>query len=296
MTAPPADWPFAEVSRFVEARPHRWHVQQIGDGPDLLLLHGAGGATHSWRGLAPLLAETHRVTMVDLPGHGFTRGRAAGRSGLDAVAEDVATLSDTLGLNPIALIGHSAGAAVALRMAQTAPVPVASINGAFQAFDGVAGWLFPIMAKALALNPFTVPIFTASATPSSTRRLLEGTGSTVDDETVRLYHRLVSDRHHASGALAMMANWRLERLNRAARKIDVPALILTGAKDSAVPPRVSRDMADRLPQATLCEMNGLGHLMHEEAPAEVAGALKHFLAEAAQFVASAPSENWAKNA
>ena len=48
--------------------PHRWHVQVLGEGPTVLLLHGAGGATHSWRGLAPLLATDHRVVMLDLPG------------------------------------------------------------------------------------------------------------------------------------------------------------------------------------------------------------------------------------
>ena len=44
----------------------------MGDGPDLLLLHGSGAATHSWRDLAPLLARDFRVIAPDLPGHGFT--------------------------------------------------------------------------------------------------------------------------------------------------------------------------------------------------------------------------------
>ena len=72
-----ADWPNREASRFVEAGGLSWHVQVMGQGPDLLLLHGTGGATHSWRGLAPLLAQHFRVVAPDLPGHGFTTARRA---------------------------------------------------------------------------------------------------------------------------------------------------------------------------------------------------------------------------
>ncbi|MEM7489201.1 MAG: alpha/beta fold hydrolase BchO [Pseudomonadota bacterium] len=278
MTRVPPDWPFAAESRFVDARPHRWHVQQVGDGPDLLLLHGAGGATHSWRGLAPLL-DGYRLTMVDLPGHGFTRLGNAARSALDPMAEDVGALCGVLGVAPVAMVGHSAGAALALRLAQERPVPVAALNGAFQMFDGLAGWLFPVMAKALSLNPFTPLLFTAGGTPARTRRLIEGTGSRIDDAGLAQYHRLISDRRHVSGALTMMASWSLDRLVRMAPGIAAPVLLLAGGRDRAVPVSVSRDMAARLPDATLTVMPELGHLMHEEAPAEVAGAVGTFLSE-----------------
>jgi magnesium chelatase accessory protein len=178
------------------------------------------------------------------------------------------------------VIGHSAGAALALRMTQDRPVPVASINGAFQMFDGVAGWLFPVMAKALSLNPLTPLFFTVGGTRTRTRRLIEGTGSRIDEDGLALYHRLISDRRHVDGALTMMANWSLDPLVRAAPGIEVPVLLIAGSEDRAVPADVSRDMAGRLPGATLIEMDGLGHLMHEEAPADVAGGLQTFLAEA----------------
>ena len=53
------DWPHRAASRFVDAAGLRWHLQEFGapQAPGLLLLHGTGAATHSWRGLAPLLAE-----------------------------------------------------------------------------------------------------------------------------------------------------------------------------------------------------------------------------------------------
>ena len=63
-----AGWPHAEHSRLIHVKPHRWHVQIMGQGPDLLFLHGAGGATHSWRDVLPLLAPHYRCIAVDLPG------------------------------------------------------------------------------------------------------------------------------------------------------------------------------------------------------------------------------------
>ena len=69
-----ADWPNRSASRFVVASDLTWHVQELGapEAPVLLLLHGTGAATHSWAGLAPLLAPHFRVVALDLPGHGFT--------------------------------------------------------------------------------------------------------------------------------------------------------------------------------------------------------------------------------
>ena len=281
MTVPP-DWPNAQHSRFVDVRPHRWHVQQMGTGPDLLMLHGAGAATHSWRALAPRLAPRLRLTMVDLPGHGFTRAGTRARSGLDPMAEDLEALLDALHLDPAAILGHSAGAPLALRLSLDAGRhrPVVSINGAFAKFDGVAGFLFPLVAKALSLNPLTVPLFTLGASRSRTRRLLSATGSRIDPEGLAQYHRLISDRAHVAGALAMMANWSLDGLLRDAVEHAAPVLLLAGGRDGTVPPKVSRDMARRLPDARLVLEEDLGHLMHEEAAGRVAPAVTGFLEQA----------------
>ena len=66
-------WPHAEISRFHQVGGLRWHVQQMGEGPPILLIHGTGASTHSWRDLAPLLAERFTVIAADLPGHGCVR-------------------------------------------------------------------------------------------------------------------------------------------------------------------------------------------------------------------------------
>src|SRR3954447_16458792 len=108
------DWPNRDASRFVSAAGIRWHVQEMGDGPVLLLLHGTGASTHSWREVMPRLASRFRVIAPDLPGHGFTDALPPRRLTLPGMAAAIAGLLATLGAKPAMLVGHSAGAAIAI--------------------------------------------------------------------------------------------------------------------------------------------------------------------------------------
>jgi magnesium chelatase accessory protein len=250
------------------------------DAPALLMLHGTGGATHSWRDLAPLLARRFRVVAPDLPGHGFTRLGALQRSSLDLMAQDTATLLHKLEVTPQAIVGHSAGGALALRMAQLAETPpraVVGLNAALENFEGAAGWLFPMMAKALALNPFVAPTVARMAGSASVERLIEGTGSKLDALGLALYRACISDARHVDGALTMMAQWRLQGLTEALPRTDLPVLLLAGARDRAVPPATSTRAAGTLPRGNAKILPDLGHLAHEEAPEAVADAIDAFL-------------------
>ncbi len=154
------DWPHRAASRFVEAGGLKWHVQEFGDpkAPVLLLLHGTGAATHSWRGLAPLLAARFRVVAPDLPGHGFTDPLPGASLSLPGMAAAVGALASALGIAPSVVAGHSAGAAVLARMCldgTVSPRLVAAFNGALAPLPGAASLLFPSMARLLFLNPFT---------------------------------------------------------------------------------------------------------------------------------------------
>lgn len=272
-----ATWPHHEASRFVESRPHGWHVQEMGDGPLILLIHGAGGATQSWRGVMPELARTHRVVAVDLPGQGFTRMGTRSRSGLDPLAEDLARLAEAEGWEPAAIVGHSAGAAIALRLWQAGLSPrgrVIGINPALAHFEGVAGWLFPAMAKTIALNPFAPGVIAATSTRAGIGRLLAATGSDLDDEGRALYYRLGSDPAHVDGTITMMSQWNLARLIDDLPRIEAPTTFLVGDRDVAVPPRVAHEAAERLPNAEVVSLGPLGHLAHEEDPGRVAGIIR----------------------
>ncbi|QFT81793.1 Soluble epoxide hydrolase [Roseovarius sp. THAF27] len=263
------DWPHADASRRVRHRPHDWHVQEWGTGPTLLLLHGAGASTHTWRDLIPRLSENHHIIALDLPGHGFTRAGSVSRLGLATTAEDIAALCADQNWQPQALIGHSAGAAVALDLATRLPgtPAVIGLNAALDRFEGMAGWLFPMLAKLLALNPLTAIAFSAGgARLGRARNVIRATGSTLSEEGLAWYSRLLADRAHVDSTLQMMSRWSTDALLDHLPEIESPVLLVTGDRDTAVAPEVSDRAAALLPNAERIRLDGLGHLAHEEDP------------------------------
>lgn len=278
----PLDWPGREAMRRIDCPPHQWCVLDKGTGPTVLLLHGAGGASHSWRNLVPLMVPHYRIVAPDLPGQGFTRAGQR-RFSLDAMAEDMARLSAAEEWWPAVIIGHSAGAALALRLAEILPTPpraVVGINAALGNFEGTAGWLFPLIAKILALNPFIPPIAARLfGVEDRVRKLIGATGSELDEAGLRQYVTLIGDHVHVEGTLSMMAQWRLDKLQRHLPAIDVPTLLIAAAGDGTVPARISREAAGRMPFGRYVEIPRLGHLAHEEDAAAVAAILLPWIAE-----------------
>lgn len=270
-----ARWPNREASRFVDAGGVRWHVQIAGSGPPLLLVHGTAAATHSWRDVLPLLSARFTVVAPDLPGHGFTTPPpyAAGWS-LPGMAAALSRLLAALGVAPAAAAGHSAGAAILIAAALDGgivPRRIVALNGALLPFGGVGRHLFPTLAKIMFLNPLTPAVMAWRAGREGVvARLLEGTGSRIDRGGLALYERLLSDRGHVGAALSMMANWDLEALERRLPALAVPLSLVVGRGDRAVPPAVAERARALVPQAEVIAMDGVGHLAHEERPADVA--------------------------
>ena len=265
------DWPNRDASRFVEAGGVRWHVQVAGAGPVLLLIHGTGAATHSWRNVLPLLTEHFTVVAPDLPGHGFT-GR--GPQTLPAMAGALTALMAALDVKPDVIIGHSAGAAISSRMILDGMKAerVVALNPALLPFPGLAAQLFPTLAKMLFLNPFAPHIFARMAGPTRevARFMARSTGSQLDERGIDLYARLFRKSGHIAGTIGMMANWDLEALKRDLPSLRVPVHMIHGERDAAVPVAKAREAAALVPGATIEMLPKLGHLAHEEEPDLVA--------------------------
>jgi len=284
----PADWPHADHSRVVQAGGLRWHVQQWPlprpGATWLLLLHGTGASTHSFAGLAPLLAREHGLVVPDLPGHAFSsRPRAPGLS-LPGMAAGLGALLRALGVAPAGVLGHSAGAAIGARLAldgHARPESLVSLNGAWFPPSGAGGWWYAPMARLLAINPLAPALFSwHAARPATIERLLRGTGSRLDAAGRAHYARLAGDVGHVGAVIAMMAAWDLARLPR-----ELPRLAALGTRlhlvaaegDAAVPPQQARQLAACVPGAQLHPLPSLGHLAHEEAPAAVAALVEPLL-------------------
>lgn len=264
----PPDWPFKADARRLRAGPHDWWVIERGpvEAPVLLALHGLGASGHSFRRLVPALSAGFRLVVPDLPGQGCTRAGAPGRLGLLPMAEDLWHLCDALKSRPSVILGHSAGAALALQMALLRPVPaVVGVNAALGRFEGAAGVIFPVVARGLAAVPLLPTALSRLwATEARVTALLASTGSAIDPAGRAQYLRLVRDPDHVAGALGMMAQWRLDPLLLRLPDLRVRTLLVAARGDRTVPPQVSRAAAGRLPAAELRELPG-GHLVQEEA-------------------------------
>src|SRR3989442_15747988 len=106
-----------------------------GSGPAVVLIHGFGAHTFSFRYLIPDLAKDHRVVALDLKGFGYSERPKKSDYSLSAQARLVVRLMDTLGIESAALVGHSMGGEVAMRVAAGWPqrverlVLAASVSG-----------------------------------------------------------------------------------------------------------------------------------------------------------------------
>jgi magnesium chelatase accessory protein len=275
-----ADWPNRDFSTFVEAAGIRWHVQRRGEGPSLLLVHGTGAATHSWRGLLPLLAQHFSVVAPDLPGHGFTQSPPADRLSLPGMAANLGALLRKLDVRPEVAVGHSAGAAILARMClagRMSPRLLVALNGAFMPFGGAANHLFSPLAKLLVLNPLVPRVFAWQASHAgAVERLIANTGSTIDQEGVALYRKLVRNPVHVAAALRMMANWRLEPLLHDLPRLTPALVLMAAANDRSISPTVAQQVREILPNAVIERLPGLGHLAHEEQPQLIAHLIEEY--------------------
>jgi magnesium chelatase accessory protein len=272
------DWPNRASSCFIDAVGLRWHVQQMGTGPVMLLIHGTGAATHSWRDLAPLLAQHYTVVAPDLPGHGFTTAPDPQRMSLPGMAQSIAGLLDALALRPECVVGHSAGAAMLARMCLDGliePRRMISLNGALLPLSGLRNPLFSPLAQLFVSNPF-VPRLVAwqASNPAVLDRLLGETGSSIEGRGAEFYGRLASKPRHVAAALDMMARWDVRPLEEDLPRLTAPLLLISGENDRMIPPSHARDVQRILPPAELITLPGLGHLAHEENP-QLLAALLH---------------------
>lgn len=272
-SAPPDPSRASLLQPSVQAGGLRWRVRCEGDGPDLLLLHGTASSLESWSRCSSQLRDRFRVWTPDLPGHGQTSAWADGHSSLPRMAQALAALMHALDCRPVVVAGHSAGAALMLQLTldgAVAPRGLLSVNGAILPLAGLPGLVFPPMARWMARSPW-LPRFVArrAASPRALSRLIASTGSQLDDQGIAHYQRLLSSDSHVSGALAMMASWRLEALQANLHRLRTPLWLAAGSADGTVSPAQAAALARQLPSASLHPLPGLGHLAHEESPAAV---------------------------
>ncbi len=277
-----------------------WHVEVGGRGPVVLLLHGTGGAAGSWHDVARVLAEHCTVVIPEFPGHGRSALPAMDALTLEAFARGAAQLCARLGLAPVLVAGHSAGAAVALQLAADGAFPglrhVVGVNAALEAPPALAIPGCDVLVRSAFGAPLALDLVARlAARPGTIRRLLGTAGGSIPPAVIVRYEALFGGRAHALAAYGMTVAWRLAPLLARFPSLPVPATFLVGTDDRWTPPRVSSAAAGRIPGARVVRVEGAGHLLPEERPGTVADAILAILRDSG-LLAPAPAESPAPGA
>ena len=129
----------------------RLHCQQVGEGPDVVMIHGITGNLAAWHlQIVPALSDRFRILTYDLRGHGYSDTPPSGYSP-DDMAGDLLDLLDALEIAAPVVVGHSYGADIALYFAAAHPDrarEVIAIESALPALeqsrrhDGWVGWTY----------------------------------------------------------------------------------------------------------------------------------------------------------
>jgi magnesium chelatase accessory protein len=158
---------------------------------------------------------------------------------------------------------------------------VVGLCAALLPIPGLAGVLFPSLARLLFVNPLAPHLFARMARiPGETSRFLaRSTGSRIDATGIACYERLFATPGHCAGAITMMADWDLVALRRDLARLEVPLLLIHGAADAAIPLADAQAAALIVTGARLESLATLGHLAHEEKPHDIAALITAFAQE-----------------
>lgn len=258
----------------LESGRFHYHIDDFSDPwlrrEPLLLHHAAGGNLHRWRAWVPTLARHRPVIRFDMRGHAGTPPPADMQFSLPGLAMDIASVMDGMALERVHLVGASAGGIVSLRFAHDFPDRVHSLT--------------------LVASTPRLARMGASMDAGAWRRILEEEGTRAwlladsdkrfgvgTDRAVVEWYADEGAKTPAPAVLALQQCLLAEDLTPLLSEISTPTLVLAAAEDEITPLEVQRLMVERMPDATLQVLEGVGHNMKVEIPDELARRTHEFI-------------------
>lgn len=250
----------------------RHNADTEGDAVPLLLLHSLALDRRVWDALVPTLRRRRPVVTVDLRGHGSSP--PSSESTIEQMADDVAATLDAAGIEQVAVAGLSLGGSVAQAFASRHADRIVAL-----ALIDTTAWYGPDAAQQWGQRA-------AKAHASGMRSL---SGFQLDrwfSDRFRQDHpqlcRDLLERFARNDLASYEATCRalgaFDLRDRVAA-VRVPTLVIVGSEDPATPPSHARDLAERIPDASLHVLDGARHLTPIERPEEVGGLLATFFAQ-----------------
>jgi 4,5:9,10-diseco-3-hydroxy-5,9,17-trioxoandrosta-1(10),2-diene-4-oate hydrolase len=272
---------------------------EAGAGPVLLLLHGHEQSATSWRWVVPALARTRRVLALSLPGYGESGPAVGGCAPGADLAPFVAAFCSAIGAQaPLDLVGHSAGGAIALRLALADPARIRTLTLVDSA--GLGREVHPL----LALD--TLPVIgelavMISRLPGGDLARTTMSAAMLFAQPWRIPAEFLTEQHalarrpgqlEASTAMARALfgpHGQRQILTGRLPALTTPTLIIWGDRDYLLPVSQAHTAVKHLPHGRLSVFPDCGHLPHVEHPDRFAAVLGTWLTAPRDHPGSTPS-------
>ena len=257
-----------------------------GEGPPLVLLHGAGDNSLDWRWVLPALAHKHRVYAPDLPGSPDSARPTADYS--PAFFERfVAAFVDALGIGQATFLGNSLGGLIALRLALSEPARVTALVLVDSAGLGSAVNPAFTSVNVPGLGEAAIPFWRTSVGAyqrawGRTALLFAHPPGSVPREWLAEQCRLAQSPGYLEAHLTVLRalvdpGGQREVLVDRLPRLEIPTLVGWGARDRVFPESQAKDASARLRRGSLAVIPDCGHLPHIESPDQFVAALDRFL-------------------
>ncbi|MET8685969.1 alpha/beta hydrolase [Streptomyces sp. NPDC004732] len=256
----------------------RWAALGPADAPPVVLVHGTPFSSYVWRGIARSLSREHRVYVWDLPGYGASEMRAGQDVSLAAQGRVLTELLAHWGLDRPAVVAHDFGGCVSLRahllhgaryerLALVDPVALAPWGSPSYRLLGenadVYAQLPPALHRAM-IREYIASTSPRGLHPAVLDRLVEPWCTT--EGQAAFYRQIAQNDQRFT-----------DEIQGRYGELELPVLICWGTEDPWIPVARGKELAGLVPGAELRLIEGAGHLVQEDAPAELAGELTRFL-------------------
>ncbi len=261
-----------------------YFVRRGESGPEILLLHGFGSSTYTWRKNLDALGRIGRVTAIDIKGFGLTEKPKDGQYNEAAYARHVLAAMDTLGIRKPVIVGNSMGGAIAARVALEHPdrcsglILVDAVRP-FTRLDFEAGGVDTTKFKGRN-SVLAVALVRTLLTRDRLRGMLESVyegREPVTDEMVNAYFVPTTIEGAPEALLAMMNPPPDTAKPIPLSELKCPVTVLWGRKDNVIPLAAGEALARDIPGAELVIWAEAGHMPHEDEPEKFHELVRQFM-------------------
>ena len=268
--------------QLIEVNGRTVHAVVMGEGPDLVLIHGSSGNTRDFTfSLANQLAENYRLFILDRPGLGWSDRLPRGAEGIAQQAAHLKAAADQLGATNPLVLGQSYGGSVALAWATQFPEETAgliTLAAASHRWEGEPWWLYQV-ASTWAGSAFLVPILTAFVPDSYIRSATEEVFTPQDAPEGYADHigaplSITRDSLRATAAQRVTLKSEIIAMQPDYATLTLPQEIVHGTADRIVWIEVHAErMIQDTDAARLTRLEGIGHMPQHVAQKPVIDAI-----------------------